>query len=181
MRPDGQEEVASTDLSSVAHTLGDRPAPGTLHAEPVVLRRAVEFIDANAHRPVSTGEIAAAARISGRSLQHGFRRHRDTTPLNYLRQVRMDRAHHDLHVADPARGETVAAIAARWGFRPRRPVRRRVPRPVRPLTLHDVAVLKTRRARQPRQASAKSRAGVSSPTPSTVARTRSAGPQVATQ
>ena len=28
----------------------------------------------------------------------------------------MDRAHHDLHVGDPSRGDTVAAIAARWGF-----------------------------------------------------------------
>ena len=101
--------------NTAASTLAHRAAPGTLHAEPAVLRRAVEFIDANAHLPVSMGEIAAAARISGRTLQYAFRRHRDTTPLNYLRQVRMDRAHHDLHVADPTR-DTVAAIAARWGF-----------------------------------------------------------------
>ena len=38
------------------------------------------------------------------------------TPLEYLRRVRLERAHRDLVVADPTAGDTVAAIATRWGF-----------------------------------------------------------------
>ncbi|WP_227012917.1 MULTISPECIES: AraC family transcriptional regulator [unclassified Pseudonocardia] len=112
--------VTTTALSvfpnTAADVLADRPAPGTLRAEPAALRRAVEFIETNAHRPIGLDEIGEAARIGSRGLQHAFRRHRDCTPVDYLRQVRMDRAHRDLQAADPTRGDTVAEIAARWGF-----------------------------------------------------------------
>jgi transcriptional regulator GlxA family with amidase domain len=35
--------------------------------------------------------------------------------LEYLRRVRLDRAHRDLEAADPS-VDTVTAIAGRWGF-----------------------------------------------------------------
>ena len=35
--------------------------------------------------------------------------------MEYLRRVRLDRAHRDLQAADPA-VDTVTAIAGRWGF-----------------------------------------------------------------
>ena len=88
--------------------------PGT--AEPAVVRRAVEFIDANSHRDIDISTIAQATRISPRGLQHAFRRYRGTTPMRYLHRVRMEGAHADLQLADPTTGDTVAAIAARWGF-----------------------------------------------------------------
>lgn len=93
---------------------GDRSiSDGT---EPAVVRRAVGFIDAHADAPIGIGEIAAASGIGPRALQQAFRRHRDTTPLAYLRRVRLEHAHRDLQVADPTRGDTVSAIATRWGF-----------------------------------------------------------------
>jgi transcriptional regulator GlxA family with amidase domain len=49
-------------------------------------------------------------------VQEAFRRHLDTTPIGYLRRVRLERAHNDLAAADPGAGSTVAEIAARWGF-----------------------------------------------------------------
>ncbi|WP_375372794.1 helix-turn-helix domain-containing protein [Micromonospora sp. S-DT3-3-22] len=49
-------------------------------------------------------------------MQYAFRRYHDTTPARYARRVRLDRAHRDLLDGDPAAGDTVAAIAARWGF-----------------------------------------------------------------
>lgn len=83
---------------------------------PAALRRAVEFIQAHAAEPISMDDIAAVARVTPRSLQHGFRRIWNTTPTAYLRQVRLERAHRDLQAADPSRGDTVAAVAATWGF-----------------------------------------------------------------
>jgi len=74
------------------------------------------FIDARAAEPIGLAEIAAAAQLSPRALQAAFRRHLGTTPLGRLRAVRMARAHADLQSARPGDGETVSAVASRWGF-----------------------------------------------------------------
>ncbi|MDQ4118367.1 MAG: helix-turn-helix transcriptional regulator, partial [Actinomycetota bacterium] len=112
--------LASAALASFPNpaldALVDPATRGPGAAEPAVVRRAVEFIDANAHRDIGLAEVAQAVRISPRGLQHAFRRHRDTTPMRYLHRVRMEGAHRDLQAADPTAGDTVAAIAARWGF-----------------------------------------------------------------
>ena len=86
---------------------GDTPQP---------LRRALAFVDEHAGDPITLDEIAAAARLSPRGVQAAFRRHLDTTPLAYLRGVRMERAHRDLQGAEPGDGVSVATLAAKWGF-----------------------------------------------------------------
>lgn len=84
-------------------------------AQPHTLRRAIAFIHENAHRDIGLSDIAAAINVTPRSVQYTFRRHLGTTPLEYLRRVRLDRAHHDLQAADPA-VDTVMEIAGRWQF-----------------------------------------------------------------
>lgn len=84
-------------------------------AHPASLRRAVAFIDDNAHRDISPADIASEAHVSVRAMQLAFRRHLDITPRGYLRRVRLAHAHRDLLAADP-HGTTVMSIAARWGF-----------------------------------------------------------------
>lgn len=96
--------------------LDDRPVGRSRRAAPATIRRAVAYIDANAQRPIGLADIAGAARIGARGLQYNFRRYRGCTPLDYLRQVRLAGAHQDLVAGDPTRGDTVTAIAARWGF-----------------------------------------------------------------
>lgn len=113
---DVAQRLAAAVLTVFPNTARDRD-----HAEPrwtgtAVLRRAIEFMDEHAHEPISIDDVAAAARVGPRALQQAFRRHRDTTPLEYLREVRMERAHRDLTDGDPTRGDTVAAAATRWGF-----------------------------------------------------------------
>jgi transcriptional regulator GlxA family with amidase domain len=44
-----------------------------------------------------------------------FRKHRDCTPLEYLRRVRLHHAHLELRTVDPS-VTTVAEIARKWGF-----------------------------------------------------------------
>nr|WP_237557763.1 helix-turn-helix transcriptional regulator [Streptomyces sp. SID5470] len=80
------------------------------------MRRALAHIDDHADRPLTVAQIAEAAHISVRALQYAFRRHLDSTPLAYLRQVRLSHAHDELAAADPEDGSTVTDIAARWGF-----------------------------------------------------------------
>ncbi|MFJ1767916.1 helix-turn-helix transcriptional regulator [Amycolatopsis sp. NPDC088138] len=108
--------LATTMLTTFTHSgLDDdtRPEPGPA---PAAVRRAIAFIETHAQSPITITDIADAARIGTRALNYAFRRHRATTPTAYLRRVRLDHAHRDLRDADPAVGDTVAAIAARWGF-----------------------------------------------------------------
>jgi AraC-like DNA-binding protein len=85
-----------------------RPAPR-------LVRRAAELIEAHAAEPLTVEDIAEATGVSVRALQEGFRRFLETTPMNYLRDVRLRHAHDELTAADPAR-TTVTEIAIRWGF-----------------------------------------------------------------
>lgn len=116
-------QVAAIDLAAAAalatfpntaSALAHLGEPGKV--APAALRRAVAYIDAHAHEPVTVEDVAEAAGISARGLQAAFSRHADTTPMAYLRRVRLERAHRDLQAADPVRGDTVADVARRWGF-----------------------------------------------------------------
>jgi AraC-like DNA-binding protein len=82
---------------------------------PAAVRDAMDIIEAGPHLPLTTSALAKQCNVSMRTLQEGFRRHLDMSPMTYLRVVRLRRAHRDLRSADPARS-TVARIAHRWGF-----------------------------------------------------------------
>lgn len=85
-------------------------------SHPRTLRRAIAYIDDHAHEDINVTDIAAAVHVTVRALQHAFRRHRATTPMGYVRLVRLRQAHLDLLAADPTSGVTVTEVAARWGF-----------------------------------------------------------------
>ncbi|HWJ10209.1 MAG TPA: helix-turn-helix transcriptional regulator [Nocardioides sp.] len=107
--------VAAQLLAAFPNTAtADRRTDSARDAHPAALRRAVAFIEDNAHLDLSPAQVAAAAHVSIRSLQLAFRRHLDTTPMAYLRELRMARTRRDLVDGDGAVG--VAEIAARWGF-----------------------------------------------------------------
>jgi transcriptional regulator GlxA family with amidase domain len=88
---------------------------GNKNGHPPLLRRALEYINDNAHLDITLRDIAAAVNVTPRSVQYTFRRHLGMTPLEYLRRVRLERAHRELQTADPS-SDTVMAIAGRWGF-----------------------------------------------------------------
>jgi len=109
------DAIAGATLATFPHN--SDPADDHLRrAWPAAIRRAAAYIDTNPDQPITLSDIAAAAAISVRTLQTGFQRHLDTTPMLYLRQVRLAHAHHDLQNADPTHGDDVATIARHWGF-----------------------------------------------------------------
>lgn len=85
------------------------------HAHPALLNQALEFIQHNAARDIGVGDVAAAVYLTPRTVQYMFRKHLDTTPTAYLREVRMKRAREELIACDRSI-TAVAAVAARWGF-----------------------------------------------------------------
>lgn len=88
----------------------------TRDAMSATTHRARVFIDEHAHSDIGITDIAAAARVTPRALQYAFRRHLGTTPLGYLRRVRLGGAHRELAAAEPDGGTTVTDVAMRWGF-----------------------------------------------------------------
>lgn len=82
-------------------------------AAPRTVRRAIAHIEAHAKEPLTLEDIAVASGISSRGLQHAFRRALDTTPMEYLRLVRVVGAHEELRAGVPV---SVAEVARRWGF-----------------------------------------------------------------
>lgn len=85
------------------------------HAQPPAVRKVIELMEAEPHMPRGLGDYAAAAGVSARALQTGFRRHMDTTPMAYLREVRLRRVRDDLLAAVPET-TTVAEVMGRWGL-----------------------------------------------------------------
>ncbi|WP_395312126.1 helix-turn-helix domain-containing protein [Mycobacterium sp. AMU20-3851] len=83
--------------------------------QPVLLRRALAYIDEHAHEDISPRDIADAVFLTPRAVQYMFRRHLDCTPTEYLRTVRLDRAHQDLLASSPV-DTAVSTVAKRWGF-----------------------------------------------------------------
>ncbi|MFF3723807.1 AraC family transcriptional regulator [Streptomyces erythrochromogenes] len=112
------QHLAATVLRTLPNTAReDAPAPRDARdAHSDTLRRAVAFIEANAHRDITLADIAASIPVTPRAVQYAFTRHAGTTPLGHLRRVRLARAHADLSSADPSGTATVAGIAGRWGF-----------------------------------------------------------------
>ncbi|MFT4265135.1 MAG: helix-turn-helix domain-containing protein [Nocardioides sp.] len=112
--------LAATVLQTYPNTALVGPtAADRRDGRPTALARAVAFIETHPDQPLSLADIARAAYVTPRALQIAFRTHLRTTPMGYLRRVRLDHARRTLLDASPG-SVTVTAVAARWGFSPSR-------------------------------------------------------------
>ncbi len=108
--------LAATVLAAFPTTAPPEPTIEDRHdGTPVLLRRAIAFIDDNAHRDISVADIAHDVYVTPRALQYMFRKYRDCTPMEYLRRVRLHHAHLELIDGDHV-STSVGQVAARWGF-----------------------------------------------------------------
>jgi AraC-like DNA-binding protein len=78
------------------------------------IRSAVELLEEHPERPWTTTELAGAVGVGARTLQEQFRGRLDASPMAYLRNVRLDRAHKELSAGDVT--TQVSDVARRWGF-----------------------------------------------------------------
>jgi AraC-like DNA-binding protein len=81
---------------------------------PGKIRRAELYMHAHIDRQLSLARIAEATNVGERSLQAGFRRYHDMSPMQYLRTARLQHIHEELSKGVP--GETVTHVAERWGI-----------------------------------------------------------------
>ncbi|WP_064577068.1 AraC family transcriptional regulator [Cupriavidus gilardii] len=82
---------------------------------PAYVRRAIQYLRRNLDRPITMRELADHCGVSERSLQVGFRRSKNATPMEYLRLLRLQGARDSLLRA-PQQPGAVTAIALRHGF-----------------------------------------------------------------
>ena len=109
-----EEHLALSLLVGLPHSHSERLLRQQAAAAPANVKRAEEFMRANASSPLSIEAIADAAGCSVRALQLAFRRFRGTTPIAALQRIRLDEARTDMMHADQA--QSLARIAAEHGF-----------------------------------------------------------------
>lgn len=78
------------------------------------IRRVIELIEEKPDANWTLAELAAAAGVTARALQRGFKETVGMSPTAYVRAVRLDRVHADL--LEQAGEVSVTDIATRWGF-----------------------------------------------------------------
>jgi AraC-like DNA-binding protein len=99
-------------LSGFRHSYSDDFGRAAASCAPAYVRRVEDFIHASARDVTGMEEMVAVAGVSSRALYSGFRQFRNTTPMAYLKAVRLDIAHQEL-----LRGaDSVTAIALNCGY-----------------------------------------------------------------
>jgi AraC-like DNA-binding protein len=82
---------------------------------PAYLQGALRFMQAHVNERISIEDIARAVSVTPRALQVAFRRHLGVTPSSYLRNARLDLAHHALS-ADETHRLKLSSVAQDHGF-----------------------------------------------------------------
>jgi AraC-like DNA-binding protein len=106
--------ILSLVLRGIPHNYLERLDSRRPGAVPAYVRRAEDFMRANAGTPIRMDHVADAAGCSVSTLGAVFRHFRDTTPLATLHAIRLERVHVELSLG-PASG-SIAEVARRYGF-----------------------------------------------------------------
>jgi AraC-like DNA-binding protein len=83
-------------------------------AAPAKVRLAEEYMEANAHLPITLTDVISHVGYSRKAFYSNFRRFRDYTPHEYLASRRLKLAHEKL--SNPVPADTVTSIAYDSGF-----------------------------------------------------------------
>lgn len=78
------------------------------------IRRAIAFIDEHRSGPLTVQDVSEAIGIGLRSLQEGFRRHKQISPHDYIKRARLNGVRAEL--LDPLSTRSIEAVARHWGF-----------------------------------------------------------------
>ena len=88
--------------------------PGKNLAVPAKVRRAEEYMEANAYLPITLTDVISHVGCSRKAFYSNFRRFREYSPQQYLTSRRLKLAHERL--SNPASTDTVTSIAYDSGF-----------------------------------------------------------------
>ena len=84
-------------------------------AKPAYVAKAQEFMKQNVSQPIGPEDVAAAVRVSTRALFVGFKTYLNTTPMRYLKDLRLDLVRETLMNLEPHRA-SITTVAMDYGF-----------------------------------------------------------------
>ena len=102
-------------LLATDHTFRDALDAPPPPMRPASVKRVMDAVQEFPAEPYDANRLAAIAQVSLRTLQEAFRRHVGLSPMAYVYEVRLQRAHGQLRAAAPG-ATTVAGVAHQWGF-----------------------------------------------------------------
>ena len=107
--------LVTTILECIPHSYSEDMQSAGSQFRPVHVKRAVDYIMENLQGPITLTDLATVSKVSARSLQLGFNETYGTSPMRFVRDVRLKRARDEL-INGRAAGVTVAEVAERWQF-----------------------------------------------------------------
>lgn len=110
-----EQLLMSILLQSQYHNYWDELQGAVSPATPYYVKHALAYMHKHADQQITMETLVEQSGVSARSLYAGFQRFHGTTPMAYLKDERLRRAHADLSAADPAQ-VTVTEIATKWSF-----------------------------------------------------------------
>lgn len=102
-------------LEGARHNYRDELAAQDPAVPSRMVRQAVGLIEGHPEWQHTVDSLAAAVGVSRRSLERAFRKHMGMSPWQFVKSVRLRRAHDQLRAADPEQ-VTVGEVARRWGM-----------------------------------------------------------------
>lgn len=110
-----EQMIISILLCTHMHTYFEEQSSPARPAAPCYVMRAEEYMRTHPEEAITVCRLATIAGISERSLLEGFRRHRGTSPMAMLRDLRLTLVHKMLSKPEDA-ATTVTETALAWGF-----------------------------------------------------------------
>jgi transcriptional regulator GlxA family with amidase domain len=83
---------------------------------PRVVRRAQEYMAAHAAQPLSLADVCGEVGCGARALQQAFRQHVGQGPMEFLRELRLDRVREELKASARGADGGVREVAQKYGF-----------------------------------------------------------------
>ena len=110
-----EQALVSLVLTKLPHSYSELLGGVPQEPAPSYLQRVVDFIATHYAEPLTLQQLAETAAVAPRTLQSGFREYYNQTPMEFLRDYRLDQARQLLTGAG-APGQTVTQIALACGF-----------------------------------------------------------------
>jgi len=110
-----ESTLISLLLAEFPNNYSDYAGEGPLQLAPFYVRRAQNYIHDHYSEQVSLDQLAIVSGVGVRTLQKGFKNVLGTSPMNYIRAIRLEMARKRLLVASE-RKESVTDIAYSCGF-----------------------------------------------------------------
>lgn len=96
------------------HNYSHRLHNGSPKVAPKSVKRVEAYIQENAGNTISIEDLTRVSQGSARALYSAFKHYRETSPMKYLRKVRLENVRQDL--LDGSKQVSVTEIAFRWQF-----------------------------------------------------------------